>query len=249
MENMSMKAKLLAVALMSLSLAACSGGSATNSVDLASRSTTSTTDTTKAWIQCNAATGSNVDVHLMAWYENANTLRNDLMKVRLYRLPSDFASSNSYVQMFRWQGNTAGSVYLDSTPLQFEVWDGVSGAQLLSARSSVRWNDVSTAASQLGITDPTTFFRRAILKVDLRDPNANFDALMTVLYNSSNVEREHVNALLPVFDANPSNYATDSDGSARNQALMNLHPFRTSIGQGWTTADYMARAQTFCSGF
>lgn len=248
MENLTMKAKLALVASLALSLAACGGGgSSPNSIDLASRST-STTDTTKAWVQCNAATGTNFDVHLASVTENG-TLRNDLMYVRIARVPSDFKTNSIYFQLFRWQGNGAGSTYLDPTPLNFEIWDQQSNTLLLSSRSSVRWTDVSTAASQLGLSDATSFFRRVVLKTDLRDPNANFDALMTVLYNTDNTKREYVNALLPVFDANPTNYATDSDGSARNQALMNLHPFRSSIGQGWTTADYVARANTFCSSF
>lgn len=241
--------KTILISIAALGLVACRGGGTAGSTDLSSRATGSDmTDTTKAWVQCNTGNsrGGTFGVRLAAVVENGN-LRNDLMYVRIGSVPSGFAASSSYFQLFRWQANTAGSTYLDPTPLNFEIW--YNNSLVLAARSSLRWSDVQAVATQLGQSDPGSFLRGAILKVDLRDPTAQFDVLMTVLYSSSNTELDRSNALLPVFAANPEVYATDTDGLPRNQILMDLHPFKSSVGQGWTTADYQSRANTFCSSF
>lgn len=244
--------KILLLATLAAGLSACSSGTtATGSTDLASRSTgTAVTDTTKAWITCNAGTSSAgvFDMRLAA-YEEAGAIRNDITLLRLARLPSDFASSGQYFQMFRWQANTSGSLYVDPTPLSFEIWDKQTNQLVLGARTSVKWTDVQTAASGVGVSDPTTYFKRLVLKTDLRDPTAQFDAMMVVLYKTDNTSRDSGNILLPVFDANPELYATESNGVARHPSLMNLHPFKDRRGQGWTTADFKSWSNSLCASF
>lgn len=239
--------KITLLAILAVGLSACSASKQENSADLSSRATE--TDTTKAWIQCNAGTsdGSAFDVRLAAVTENGVT-RNDLSYVRFSRVPSDFTTSNQYFQMFRWQANTSGSIYVDQQALAFEMWDPQTNQMVLSSRTSFKWSDVATTASGLNISDASTFLKRVVLKVDLRDPTAQFDALMSVLYKADNTPFDVANALIPVFDANPENYQYEN-GNPRHSALTALHPFKDRIGQGWTTADFQSWANSLCASF
>lgn len=244
-----LKATLLMVLM--LGLTACGASKQESSTDLASRSPNGTTDTTKAWAQCNSGTSMNglMKVNLAAYYEGAN-VRNDLMYVRIANLPSDFESAGNYLQMFRWQANTSGSTYTDPTPLSFKIVNPANGAVIVQSRTSVKWTDVSTVASGMGYSDAASFFKKVWLLVDLRDPGANFDVLMTAIYlNNSTQYRDYANTLLPIFAADPAAYATDLDGSARNPALQALHPFKDKLNQGWTKADFQSWANNFCSNF
>lgn len=244
-----LKASLLLVLV--LGLTACGASKQENSVDLASRATdTNTADKTRAWAQCNSGSSiyGTMQVNLAAYYEGGN-VRNDLMYARIANLPTDFESGNQYIQMYRWQANTSGSTFTDPTPLSFKIVNPSTGAVILQNKTSVKWLDVKTAAESLGYGDALSFFKNVWIVVDLRDPSASFDVLMTALYKSDNSSRDYANVLLPIFAADPAAYATDLDGTARNPALQALHPFKDKLNQGWTKTDFQTWANNFCTTF
>lgn len=240
--------KITLITLLGLSMIACSRGGDPGTSDFASRGV-DTSSTTTNWAQCNLATSSTGTLNTrLAAYREFGVLKYEVMQVKISALPSDYASAGKFIQFFRWQANTSGSIYSDPTPLNFRIYNASTGQLILNTTSRLRWSDVSTLASQMGITDPAEFHNRTTILVDLQDPTAQFDALQTVLYASNGVVADSVNALLPLFAADPAVYATEN-GAARHPTLQSLHPFKDRMNQGWSGADFESWANQFCSGF
>lgn len=230
-------------------LSACSGGGGAGTTDLASRASVTDTSSLINYAQCNSGSSSTGALTMrMAVYKEFGVIRSDLMQVKLTALPSDFATSGAYIKFYRWQANTSGSTYLDNTALNIKIVNPNTGALILANGSYVRWSDLSTAASGLGYTSPTSFLTNMIIIADTRDPMAQFDVLMAVVYNADGSKKDTVNALMPLFAADPTVYANDNGGT-RNASLQALHPFKDKVGQGWTATDYQTWSNNFCAGF
>lgn len=201
-----------------------------------------------AWAYCNG--GSNTTpgfrATFMAFIEDQR-IRNDLLYLRMSSLPSTFQSGSVYFQMFRWQANTSGSAYMDPSPLRFRLTRD-AGGDVLANRDYLRWNEISTAASQMGV-DVEEFFKRTHIIVDTRDPIGQFDVIRIVAYdNSTNQSVGELDLLMPVFHADPAAYDIE-DGKPRSPLLTALHPFRDKRGQGWKADDYQTWSDAFCDVF
>jgi hypothetical protein len=245
--------KVLFFALVAVLLAGCGAGkTVSETTDFASRATPDEVANggEKAWSYCNEgiAKSSTFKFSMKYYTENGQT-RNDLMNLKLTQVPSDFETSGDYIQMYRWQAAPSGSTYLDPTPVQFRIINPNNGTIVISNANSIRWADVSTSASQLGISDPTTYFKYVKFIVDLRDQLGQFDVLRVVNYGSNNAAKDTSDALLPVFRADPAGYAYESDGQARATILKNLHPFVGRSSQGWSVKDFQTWANGYCSAF
>jgi hypothetical protein len=243
--------KLTGLLLIVLLLSACGSHKSVDSLELASRATETTisASTNKAWSKCNQATsgGGQFKMILSAYVQNG-VIRSDLMNGKLTLVPDNFVTSQEYFQMFRWQANSGGAAYLDQTPLQFRLINPANGQVLLSERTSIAWTEVATLASQMNISNPTDFFKKVVFVIDLRDPQAAFDALMVSIYRTNNTSRDVANLLLPVFDADPAVYALEN-GKTRHTSLQALHPFKDKLGQGWNDKDFQTWADGLCNGF
>lgn len=251
-----LKAALLLV--LAAGMTACGSSKRSgDSIDLASRTDGTTivtpgngTTNGKVYAYCNEgiAKSGGFKFRMKVYIEN-NAIRNDLLNVKVTQVPSNFEDSSVYLQMYRWQANAAGATYLDSTPISFRILNPNNGQYLTSAKSYLRWNDVSTAASQLGYSNAQDFFNAVILVADIRDQLAQYDVLKMVEYkNTDSSQIDDSDALIPAFDADPNAYATESDGSARANVLRNLHPFASMSTQGWSVATFQTNANNFCTG-
>ncbi|MBX2987056.1 MAG: hypothetical protein KF802_04080 [Bdellovibrionaceae bacterium] len=240
------KLSMVVLMLAALVLSGCGAAKSTDSADLSSR-VTDTSNTARAWSYCNEglSQGQSFKLSLYSYTENSQ-VRNDLMYAMPSALPSDFTTSNDYFQFYRWQASAGSATYLDTSPLSFSILNPSTGATILSTRTALRWSDVSGLAAQMGVSTPKDFFRRVWIIIDLKDPSAQFDALMTVLYRNDNSQRDHSNMLLPIFDANPAGYATEPGGGARPKVLRDIHPFN---GTSWTTEAYKSGATSLCAAF
>lgn len=228
-----------------------------DSIDLASRTDGSTivtpgngTTNGKVYAYCNEASAKNGGFKFrMKVYVEGNAIRNDLLNVKVAQVPANFEDSSTYLQMYRWQANAAGATYLDPTPIAFKVLNPANGQYLTGSKTYLRWNDVSTAASQLGYSAAADFFNAVILVADIRDPLAQYDVLKMVNYkNADSTQIDDADGLIPAFDADPNLYATESDGSARANVLRLLHPFASMATQGWSTTTFQTNANNFCTG-
>lgn len=228
-------------------LTACGANKQTGSIDSSSRITTPPTTAAKPLAYCNQATGTEINVKLKAYTDTSNTVRMDYVYVRLTSLPTDFASSNTYISMWKWLSNSAGNTYLDSTSLKFILVNASNGQALTGWKNTLRWADVSAIASGMSITDVPTFFSKVNILVDLKDAQGEYDVLKITNYDlTTNKSLSQTDALLPMFYANPADYAKEATGTDRAAVLQGLHPFKNYANQGFTSTQFQSMANNFC---
>lgn len=234
---------------VALLLTACGAEQVANT-DLSSRTPVATVGdaTTKHLAYCNKGAGNDIAAKLKTYQESTtNNIRMDLVVLRLTSLPSTFTSDSSYFTMWKWLANNSGYTYLDQTSLSFILIDSVTGQAVTNWRTTLRWSDVSTAASKLEITDPQTFFNRMNIIVDLKDVAGEYDVLKISNYSvSTNKAIGQMDALLPLFAANPADYSVEPTGGARASVLQALHPFKDLVGQNWSSSQYQSMSNNFC---
>lgn len=235
----------LSMTVIALSLTAC-GAKQSSETEFASRATTTeiSGSTKNLLAYCNKGSGTTFTAQTKAWIENNQVTRVDFIKGRL-TLPETFLTNGNYIQMFRWKANSSGQTYLDSNPVQFRVMNN-SNYALTPYISAMSWNTVSSAAGSIKATTAASFFSQTQLAIDLKDPYAEFDVLKVVVYNSSNQPVDQVDLLIPVFSANPANYAVESTGAARPTILRNLHPLKGMTGQNWSAEHYQTITNGYC---
>ncbi|MEK2644808.1 hypothetical protein [Bdellovibrio sp. BCCA] len=230
-------------------LTACGSSNQVGSSDLSSRVTPTgnTSSSTKPLAYCNQASGSDITAKLRAYVDSSNNVRMDYAYARLTALPATFKSDQTYIAMWKWMTNTSGATYLDPTPLQFLVANASTGQVLTAWKTTLRWSDVVTIASGMGITDPQTFFNSVNILVDLKDTQGEYDVLRISNYDlSTNKMLNQVDGLLPLFYANPADYAFEATGATRATVLQNLHPFKNYKDQGYSAAQFTSMAQGLC---
>ncbi len=238
---------------LALTMTAC-GSSQSSSTDLASRTTITTTGdgATQNLALCNAGSNSTVGLKSKA-FQQGTSVYMDRVVVKLTSLPSGFGSNESYLSFFKWLANTSGSSYIAPSPLLYYLVDNQTSKVVQLNKSTLSWNDVSAHAASLGINDPVTFFNRVSVIIYLGDSSssgysaADYDVLRVAAYNSStNSTTGFLDTLLPIFAANPSDYAYESNGATRASVLTNLHPLKSKTSEGWTSAQYVTMANSFC---
>ncbi|WP_413288262.1 hypothetical protein [Bdellovibrio sp. HCB337] len=237
----TLKAALLLTILAMLT--ACGSFKQNDLTEFSSRAPVDTPTAKTELIYCNEKTQSGITAKVVAYTDAANQIRYDYMKVKFTKMPSSFGSGD-YIHFYRWQANAAGQTYIDRNPVQarFETLDG----QILTNFDSVmHWGQVSAIAAKWGITDVNKFFQYVRLVIDIRDPQAEFDALKIAMYNTNNVNTINMDMLMPAFAARPADYANDR-GATRAMSLQALHPFASMINENWTAAQFKSMTTNFC---
>lgn len=231
-------------------LTACGSGNnnQASSTDLSSRLPVTTSSTeAKPLAYCNQATGTEISAKLKVYSDSTNTIRADYVYAQLTALPANFKDDKSYIAMWKWLSNASGYTYLDSNALKFMLVDPTNNQPLTKWVTTLRWNDVVTIASGMGTTDPKTFFGKVNILVDLNDAQGQYDVLKITHYDlATNKAVSQVDGLLPLFYANPADYAYEANGQTRSSVLQGLHPFKNYNNQGYTAAQFASMAQGFC---
>lgn len=248
MKNSDLILKLILLSVITATIAACSPGQS-SSTDLSSRSLDTGPGNTKTLAVCNQATmdSSSMSANMKAATNAAGTsYRLDQAILKLSSVSSDFVNGSDYVNLWRWMASTSNSTYIDPTPLNFYLYDTQTAQPITGLKSSLKWADVSATATTWGL-DSAAFFQRVVLVVDLRDVNGEFDVLKLSRYSSStNAVVDNLDMLLPLFYANPADYAYESNGALRATVLQNLHPFMNMSGQGWSTSQFASASNSYC---
>lgn len=231
-----MKKFILITLVFSLMIVGC--GKSNRSSETATTGTTVDTvvnPTNTALAYCNQASSTNTEMKVTVYTEN-NQIRNDLIRVKFSKMNSSFFSSGSVLQFYRWKAAADGTYSPDSTALPVRVIDTTTNSEVLSS-NYVRYSDLSSSSQDMS---------RYILVVDIKDASAEYEVIRAMIHSSSGSIFEDINALIPAFSANPTEYATRYDGLARATILKNLHPFRNSTNSGYTTAQFVSQANAFC---
>lgn len=242
MKQRTLTTKLFAAFALIAALAACAPkqDSGSNVVDSASRET-GTSTATRPLANCNKVQSSSVTLNIMTYPG-----RFDLLQGKLTSMTETFLNKTDYIRFFRWKTDANGAKSLDTTAIKVRLHAEGSGQQLTQYEDFLRWDQVSAYAASISVTSAADFYSRVRLLMDIRDPNADYDALTMVYYDGSNQILNQTDILIPTFTANPNDYAVEPSGAARPSILRNLHPFAAITGQ--TANYYQTQANAFCFG-
>jgi hypothetical protein len=231
-------------------LAACAPlqSASSGTSDSASRDPSSTQSTaTRPLAYCNHTATSLVNLNIQTYTDSSGTRRNDIIQAKLQSMTENFKNGSDNIHFFRWKADSSGAVYVDPTPIQLTVIAESTGQTVSSSQPFLRWDMVSSFATTHNIAGSASdFFTRVRLILDIRDPNAEYNALTMVYSDASGNTLARTDILIPVFPANPNDYAIDSTGANRAPVLRGLHPFTAATGL--TANAYQTQANAFCFG-
>ncbi len=231
-----------------LFLSACGASKQqTGFIDNSSRVVPNTSSATKPLAYCNQGTGTEISAKLKAYTDASNIARMDYVYVRMTALPKNFTSDSTYISMWKWLSNSGGYTYLDSSALRFILVNASTGQALTDWKTTLRWSDVSSIATNMTATSVEDFFSKVNILVDLKDVQGEYDVLKITNYDVlTNKSVSQTDALLPMFYANPADYAYEANGAERAQVLQGLHPFKNQLNQGFSSAQFEAMAKNLC---
>ena len=241
----SLNLKLTFLVLLSSSLLACSSDPEfAGSLDSSSR--LQDTSTQKPLAYCNEFKNDSDDIRAKAYSDSAGNIRQDLMLFKAITLPSTFPQDTSYLSFFKWKAASTTAPYLNTTALKFALYDSASDQYLTQWLTSMRWRDISALAASKGTPHPQDFFKNVQILVNLEDSAGEYDAIRIVEYHyQTNKAQTQIDGLLPLFHANPTDYAVEADGTQRALALQKIHPFKDLKGQRSAT-EFSSMANAFC---
>lgn len=247
MKTSTLNKTLLLATTMSLLTACGAKRTEVSSTDFSSRAPVTDVNqaANKALALCNGAESTQLGVRNTVYMQN-NQIRPDFLRARITKISDTFKDGTSYIQIFRWKANTHGQTYLDSNPLSFKVTYTSNNQDLTGYVNNLKYSQVSTLIEATKAASLQDFMNMVNLTIDLKDPQAEFDAIKVVLYNSSNQAIDQVDMLISAFAAHPNDYATESDGSPRSAILKNLHPFKDLANQGWSAKHFQTVSNSFC---
>ncbi len=197
-------------------LTACGTSKSSNPNPTDQSSTRFDVNSTKALAQCNKASDARFSFNSSIVSDQAGQISNEWIKLKFNVINSEITKAGNVIKFFKWKV-TNGQAVLSETPLEVSAYDLNSG-QTTSASSN------SLAAEQIKSTQG--------LYINLADPEAQFQVLKVVAYNSQGQVIGNLNSLIPSFFASPADYKFNSDGSVRAQILQDLHLLKGTTTTG-----------------
>lgn len=193
--------------VLTLSLLALLTACGTNKSTTANTTSTLSLTTQKVLALCNKATDSNFSFSSAAVVDQSGMVNPDYIKVKFNFINANITKSGNVIKFFKWRV-LGGQSSLDQTPLNVATYDFSSGQTNSAPASSIQADQFN---GQYG------------LYVQLNDPSQVFQVLKVVAYDSTGVVIGHLNTLIPAFYAAASDYALNSDGTARSLTLQQMH--------------------------
>jgi len=145
---------------------------------------------TSTLASCNMSSTANTQMNIATFVDNGQ-VRNDIVRVKFSKINSQFLSNGGKLQFFRWRAFSSGQTYMDSTALTFQVLDTSTNSIVLTSNRLFA-SDVSSYSSSQDMN-------RYVLVVDIKDYNAEYDVLRSVIYTSAGAVSEYIDTLIPSF--------------------------------------------------
>lgn len=181
----------------------------------------------KPLASCHRLNDANYTMNIANVVNNDNSISSDWMKVKFSYLSADVTQTGYSLRFYKWRVIN-GASQLDSNPLEFTAYSLANGQSTSNPMTAIFANQINTT---------TGFYIR--LNDDL---NAPYQVLKVVAYKTDGTVAAQSNVLIPQFLANPTDYATNADGSGRAQLLQQLHPL---YGQNVSTWSHQKLSDTF----
>lgn len=221
---------LTATALLTLSSCGRTKSSQSETNTAITQTSTVTNAGSKVVTSCQKAAGTDMSVNISAVKNSSGTINNSLVKIKFNRLSSSATASGNVIRFFKWKV-VSNQAYMDQTPATVTRYVLSSGTVDQSAATSITANTVTTSQGYY---------------IDLNDAAGEYQVLKAVVYSSTGSIVSQQNILIPQFLGVPTDYAYNSDGSARAQILRDLHPLALTDVTGWTSAMYSSYYSATC---
>lgn len=250
METKTFYLKLTLIVVVAAMMTACGASKSSNSdSSLSSRlspTETTTTTTDRPIALCNQKAGSLISLGLSV-YKDGESYVTDRVNAKILKVPSVFSQKNNYIEFHKYMVNTSGSKIWGDQRITFSIYSIADGKNVASGLDVLYWADLENLAQNVGASTPEQFFKKVRMVLELEDYEGEYDVVVARYYNATDDSLlEAIDELIPAFDADPTKYKYEKDGSIRHSSLQSLHPFKSSINQGWTASTYQTKANDFC---
>lgn len=182
---------------------------------------------------------------------------NDWTAAALENIPASFKTENHYVQFWKWKASADGTTYMDkSAPLQFYILRKDTLQYISTALTQITWEELQKLLIAQNIPASTLEQAFQNIRFSVYVQDLTWDVLRVNFYNSSDTAQAQVDALIPIFDADPNDYKTlpteeiqGGSQTARPEVLLRLHPFYSMMNQSWTRTDFQNQSLGLCKRF
>ncbi len=204
-----------------------------------------TLSSTKPLAYCNQTTDAahSLTANIGAFLNTSGGVDLNYLHIKLTNVPDTFTDNSHYFSFFKWYVDAGGNPITYNQPLSFKLVNIQTGQDMSGNLTRLKWNTVATLATGLNVTTPAQFFKKVRIFVFIDDPTGAYDAV-TIGYHleSSGVADNRIDALMPVFEADPRDYAV-----SHAKLLSSLHPFAAADYSTWTASIFTAKANDFCT--
>ncbi|MGE3757730.1 MAG: hypothetical protein AB7H97_08240, partial [Pseudobdellovibrionaceae bacterium] len=209
--------------------------------------------TTKPVVQCNHISGSFIDAEVRTYVDVFGKAFVDKVRVTFRTTTNITAESlktaKSAIVFYRWMASYPANIILDQNPLELWLEPRAGGAAVTGILKKIDWTEIDDILTLKGVKLSTIqdVFSQYSFVINLRDTDGTYDALATSLYQNGNLSSK-VDTLIPVFHANPNDYAKDpKTGETRPDVLQSLHPFNSYRNSTIPNGDYTGMAGALCT--
>ena len=186
---------------------------------------------TKPLASCHRLNDANYAMNIANVTSADNSLSSDWIKVKFSYLSSAITQTGYSLRFYKWRVIN-GASQLDSNPIEFTAYTLSNGQQV---------SNPMTAVFTTQVTNQVGFYLR--LNDDASVP---YQVIKVVAYKTDGTVAAQSNVLIPQFLANPLDYATNADGSARADLLQQLHPLFGQDVSTWSQTRLNENFQQYC---
>ncbi|OFZ30201.1 MAG: hypothetical protein A2622_10170 [Bdellovibrionales bacterium RIFCSPHIGHO2_01_FULL_40_29] len=184
----------------------------------------------KPLAHCNKSANGSFSFNTSIVSDQNGQISNEWIKLKFNFISAAITQSGNTIRLFKWRVANGQSV-LSETPLQVSAYDFSTGQTVSSPVSAL-------AADQ--ITGSHGYY------VNLADPNALFQVIKIVAYDSTGKNIGELNSLIPAFNSNPADYQYNADGTARATLLQQMHALYGVTTTGWTSDQFTQAFSQYC---
>lgn len=220
--------KVGALLLVSYFATSCTTSKSNNISD--SQSTGITINGQAVLAKCTKAVDSMLSLSISTITDQLGQVDPLWVKVRFNTISPELTKSGVTMRFYRMKG-VGNEAVLDSTSLQSQTYNMSTGQPNANLTQIVNAPTISTSSA---------FF------VYVNDAQSQYQILKVAFFDSTGKTIENINILIPEFLASPTEYKTNSDGTARSQYLQELHPLNSTTTTGWSSETFNNFFQQYC---
>ena len=207
LNNQQQRILKVALVITVLGLMSACGNTKSSNSPGTSNSTSLDANSLKPLATCNKAKDSQFSINTAVASDQTGQISSEYIKLKFNFLASNITVAGNVLKFYKWRVNGTQTI-LEPTALQVASYDLASGQMVGTLSSSLAADQVN---GQYGYY------------IQLNDPNALFQVIKIVAYDSSGKVIGNLNSLIPAFNASPEDYKLNSDGTARADILQQLH--------------------------